>query len=195
MSTIIKIKADDIRGNGKIIVIGDEIIKKVILSVKERNTAREFSFEFCGEGQTCKGAFGIKKPQIWSVNTPCLYDYAAKIITENSSETLSGSFGFRSLSTDGKNVCLNGTPVFIRGYIRGATAHDHSNNCGLTKEEFYRKNIRAAKKYGFNLVRFHSVVPDEEFFRVADEEGLLVHIEMRLPDDIYNNLREMQTSG
>ena len=195
MSTIIKIKADDIRGNGKIIVIGDEIIKKVILSVKERNTAREFSFEFCGEGQTCKGNFGIENPQIWSVDTPYLYDYAAKIITENSSETLSGSFGFRSLSTDGKNVCLNGTPVFIRGYIRGATAHDHSNNCGLTKEEFYRKNIRAAKKYGFNLVRFHSVVPDEEFFRVADEEGLLVHIEMRLPDDIYNNLREMQTSG
>lgn len=195
MSTIIKIKADDIRGNGKIIVIGDEIIKKVILSVKERNTAREFSFEFCGEGQTCKGAFGIENPQIWSVDTPCLYDYAAKIITEKSSETLSGSFGFRSLSTDGKNVCLNGTPIFIRGYIRGATAHDHSNNCGLTKEDFYRKNIRAAKKYGFNLVRFHSVVPDEEFFRVADEEGLLVHIEMRLPDDIYNNLREMQTSG
>lgn len=195
MSTIIKIKADDIRGNGEIVVNGDKIIKKVILSVKERDTAREFSFEFCGEGQTCKGAFGIKKPQIWSVNTPCLYDYAAKIITENSSETLSGAFGFRSLSTDGKNVCLNGTPVFIRGYIRGATAHDHSNNCGLTKEEFYRKNIRAAKKYGFNLVRFHSVVPDEEFFCVADEEGLMVHIEMRLPDDIYNNLREMQTSG
>lgn len=195
MSTIIKIKADDIRGNGKIIVIGDEIIKKVILSVKERNTAREFSFEFCGEGQTCKGNFGIENPQIWSVDTPYLYDYAAKIITEKSSETLSGSFGFRSLSTDGKNVCLNGTPIFIRGYIRGATAHDHSNNCGLTKEDFYRKNIRAAKKYGFNLVRFHSVVPDEEFFRVADEEGLLVHIEMRLPDDIYNNLREMQTSG
>ena len=195
MSTIIKIKADDIRGNGKITVIGDENIKKVILSVKERDTAREFSFEFCGEGQTCKGNFGIENPQIWSVDTPYLYDYAAKIITENSSETLSGSFGFRSLSTDGKNVCLNGTSVFIRGYIRGATAHDHSNNCGLTKEEFYRKNIRAAKKYGFNLVRFHSVVPDEEFFRVADEEGLLVHIEMRLPDDIYNNLREMQTSG
>ena len=195
MSTMIKIKADDIRGNGEIIVNGDEIIKKVILSVKERDTAREFSFEFCGEGQTCKGAFVIEKPQIWSVSTPYLYDYAAKIITENSSETLSGAFGFRSLSTDGKNVCLNGTPVFIRGYIRGATAHDHSNNCGLTKEEFYRKNIRAAKKYGFNLVRFHSVVPDEEFFRVADEEGLLVHIEMRLPDDIYNNLREMQTSG
>ena len=195
MSTIIKIKADGIRGNGKIIVIGDENIKKVILSVKERDTAREFSFEFCSEGQTCKGTFVIEKPQIWSVDTPYLYDYAARIITENSSETLSGAFGFRSLSTDGKNVCLNGTPVFIRGYIRGATAHDHSNNCGLTKEEFYRKNIRAAKKYGFNLVRFHSVVPDEEFFRVADEEGLLVHIEMRLPDDIYNNLREMQTSG
>ena len=40
----------------------------------------------------------------------------------------------------------------------------------LEKEyEFYKKNIRMAKSYGFNTIRFHSVVPPEECFRAADE--------------------------
>ena len=194
MKTIIKIKADD-SGHGEVTVTSEKAIRKVILTVKEKAALREFTFEFSGKGPVCKGVFAVENPMLWSVTAPNLYEYTAKITTANSTEVISGSFGFRTISTDGKNVCLSGVPVFIRGYIRGATAHDHSNNCGLTKEDFYRKNVRAAKRYGFNLVRFHSVVPDETFFKVADEEGLLVHIEMRLPDDIYNNLSEMQTSG
>lgn len=146
-------------------------------------------------GKEAVGTFVIPEPKQWSVDLPALYAFSMDLSFADGKEIANGKFGLRTISSNEKNVCLNGTPIFIRGYIRGATAHDHANNCGLTKEEFYRKNIRAAKKYGFNLVRFHSVVPDEEFFRVADEEGLLVHIEMRLPDDIYNNLREMQTSG
>ena len=35
-----------------------------------------------------------------------------------------------------------------------------------------------AKKYGFNLVRFHSTIPTEEFVEAADEEGLLIHMEI-----------------
>ena len=193
--TLIKIKTDNIFGNGVINVISCRIIKKVLLNVKERGTAREFSFEFVGNREVLTGNFFINEPLVWSVEHPNLYDYTAEIIFASETKTLNGTFGFRKLSINGKNVCLNDTPIFIRGYIRGATAHDHSNNCRLSEEDFYRKNIKAAKKYGFNLVRFHSVVPCEEFFKVADEEGILVHIEMRLPDDIYNNLREMQTSG
>lgn len=193
--TVIKIKADNTRGRGRVYVTARSAITRVRLHVKERGTAREFSFEFAGRGNGADGGFSIDKPLLWSVTHPHLYDYTAEIASGAGTEVLSGSFGFRRLSVNKKNVCLNGTPIFIRGYIRGATAHDHANNCKLSEEEFYRKNIRAAKKFGFNLVRFHSVVPSEAFFKVADEEGMLVHIEMRLPDDIYNNLREMQTSG
>ena len=192
---IIKIKTNNTLGIGTVGVTSPRAIEKVLLIVKERGTARKFSFEFFGNGEVLEGSFSINEPLLWSVAHPHLYDYTAKIVSGSETETLKGTFGFRKISVNGKNVCLNDTPIFIRGYIRGATAHDHSNNCGLSEEEFYRKNIRKAKKFGFNLVRFHSVVPCEEFFKVADEEGILVHIEMRLPDDIYNNLREMQTSG
>ena len=192
--TILKINADE-NGNGKINVFAGKIVKKISLEVSARNDDKKYNFTFDGGEKAVSYDFSLKNAKAWSVTTPNLYDYSAEVEFADGKEILMGSFGCRSISQNGKNVCLNGTPIFIRGYIRGATAHDHSNNCKLSKEEFYRKNIRAAKKYGFNLVRFHSVVPDEEFFRVADEEGILVHIEMRLPDDIYNNLREMQTSG
>lgn len=192
--TIIKIGADE-KGNGKFTVISKKDVRSVRLEISARFCDKKYSFDFTGEKLEPLNCFVMEGAAAWDVATSNLYDYSAEVEFADDKEILKGSFGCRSISQNGKNVCLNGTPIFIRGYIRGATAHDHSNNCKLSKEEFYRKNIRAAKKYGFNLVRFHSVVPDEEFFRVADEEGILVHIEMRLPDDIYNNLREMQTSG
>lgn len=153
------------------------------------------SVDLCVDGNHAKQSFHVCKLELWSVDLPVLYGFSAKISTENGKETAEGKFGFRTLSTNGKNVCLNGVPIFIRGYIRGATAHEHSNNAGLSETEFYRKNISEAKKFGFNLVRFHSVVPDETFLSVADELGMLVHIELRPPHDIYNNLEEMVTTG
>lgn len=193
--TIIKIKADE-NGIGEIIISSDILVKNIVLTIKSRLSDERFIFNYDNIGKNLfSSEFHLKNVLAWSVQTPNLYDFSVEIQCADKLKKANGSFGCRSISQNGKNVCLNGTPIFIRGYIRGATAHDHSNNCGLTKEEFYRKNIKTAKKYGFNLVRFHSVVPDEEFFKVADEEGILVHIEMRLPDDIYNNLREMQTSG
>lgn len=135
-------------------------------------------------------SFKIKNVQIWQLSRPYLYHYELDL----GFEFIKESFGFRTLSTQGKYITLNGTPLFVRGYIRGIEAHDHKNNCNLSEEEFYRKNIRNAKKFGFNLVRFHSTVPSETFFKVADEEGILVHIEMRPPNDEYNNVLEMVES-
>lgn len=192
--TIIKIYADE-RGNGKISVLAEKPMQKVRLEIYDLSEKNKSVFEFYPEGKSGRYEFVLQNVRVWSVAGPNLYDYTAEITFADKTETAKGRFGCRSISQNGKNVCLNGTPIFIRGYIRGAAAHEHSNNCNLSEEEFYRKNIREAKKFGFNLVRFHSVVPNETFFKVADEEGLLVHIEMRLPDDIYNNLREMQTSG
>ena len=171
------------------------MIKKATLVIKELGTNRIFPFKYDVEDNNISQEFKIDNPLLWNVTSPNLYEYSLTLDCVDGVEIEKGTFGFRSISTNGKEVCINDKPVFIRGFIRGATAHDHQNNCGLTEEEFYRKNIRQAKKFGFNFVRFHSVVPSETYFRVADEEGLLVHIELRMPDDIYNNLREMTTTG
>ncbi|MGN1052169.1 MAG: glycoside hydrolase family 2 TIM barrel-domain containing protein, partial [Candidatus Scatosoma sp.] len=192
--TVVKIKANDLSGRALLSLRAEKYIDRVILTVKESD-ARESVFPIAVNGEKVEYEFRIENPVLWSVSSPFLYDYSLDVIYNDGSEKISGKFGFRNLSANGKEICLNGRPLFIRGYIRGVAAHEHANNCGLSAEEFYRKNIRNAKKFGFNFVRFHSLVPDETFFRIADEEGILVHIEMRLPDDIYNNLREMPESG
>ena len=109
--------------------------------------------------------------QTWSPDEPYLYTFT-------SSET-SCRFGFTDLSTENNSfVRLNGSPVFLRGVIRGIVAHDHPNMTGLPEKAAYEKYIRQAKKYGFNLVRFHSTVPDGSFVEAADELGFLIHLEI-----------------
>ncbi len=192
----IKINTANLSGDGTIEIASEKALRSAVLTV-ENKSGEKTVFEYLGiNGNRAKRKFKIENPKLWSVNEPNLYCYEVTAeYGDGQTETKRGRFGFRTLSQNGKNICLNGKPLFIRGYIRGATAHDHSNLCGLSEYEFYKKNISAAKKFGFNFVRFHSTVPSEEFFAVADELGLLVHIELRPPHDIYNNLEEMVTSG
>lgn len=128
----------------------------------------------------------------WSIERPVLYTLELLLTyKDGETEKLSDRFGFRYFAADEKNIYLNGYPFYMRGYIRGCAAHEHENNCNLSEYEFYKKNITVAKSYGYNTIRFHSVVPPEECFRAADELGILIHIEMRKNKDNYDNLREM----
>lgn len=194
MATIIKIQSNNLEGKGILHIVSEERICRADFCVWDKN-GKNYDFSYVCECEEWNGEFEIPNPTLWSVNAPDLYRYSLKIVFENGEEEKTGTFGFRTLSTNGKEICVNDIPVYIRGYIRGTTAHDHQNNARLSQEEFYRKNISTAKKYGFNYVRFHSVVPDETFFKVADELGMLVHIELRPPQHIYNNLEEMVTTG
>lgn len=130
--------------------------------------------------------------ELWSVERPVLYRLTALLtFADGAAETVCDSFGYRYFDCDEKNIYLNGYPFYMRAYIRGCAAHEHQNNCNLPEYEFYKKNILAAKSYGFNAIRFHSVIPPEACFRAADELGILIHIEMRAEKSEYDNLHEM----
>ncbi len=146
--------------------------------IKSNATRVEFTAKFDAEA--------------WSVEKPVIYKFFVNICYQNGeSEELFDSFGFRYFSVDNKNIYLNGFPFYMRAYIRGAAAHEHQNNCSLSEYDFYKKNILMAKSYGYNTIRFHSVVPPDECFRAADELGMLIHIEMRAESSDYDNLEEM----
>ena len=109
--------------------------------------------------------------QPWSLDHPVLY------WIEGGGEKV--RFGHTALRTfQNSKVLLNDTPIYARGYIRGIVAHDHPNMTGESDYIAAKKNISQAKKYGFNLVRFHSTIPSEDFVCAADELGLLVHMEI-----------------
>lgn len=108
--------------------------------------------------------------RLWSPENPFLYK-----LKSNIGDCI---FGYSEIKTNLNCVYLNQKPIYLRGYIRGITAHDHPNLTGKSNREYYRKNILQAKKFGFNLVRFHSTIPEDEFVQLADELGLLIHLEV-----------------
>ena len=136
--------------------------------------------------------FALFAAEPWSIESPTLYTFSVTLEYKGGErEELSDRFGFRYFSVDERYIYLNGYPFYMRAYIRGAAAHEHQNNCKLSEYDFYKKNILMARSYGFNTIRFHSVIPPEECFRAADELGMLIHIEMRREGKMYDNLKEM----
>ena len=121
---------------------------------------------------TLRHTFDAGTLEFWSPAKPVLYTFRADGFEPE-------LFGLCELETVGNTaVLVNGKPFFFRGYIRGIVAHDHPNLSGRSDYESFRRHIAQARKYGFNLVRFHSTVPSEDFVRAADELGLFIHMEI-----------------
>ncbi len=124
------------------------------------------------ENGIIRHTFDGRDLEYWSPRNPVLYTFKAAGFEPV-------IFGLNELKTIGNtSVFVNGKPFIFRGYIRGIVAHDHPNLSGKSDYESYRYHISQAKKYGFNLVRFHSTVPSEDFVRAADELGLFIHMEI-----------------
>ena len=190
-NTIVKINTANTIGNVKVYVRSQRLIEKICIKVNEEKTGRKFSFLHIVQNEEMNLSFEIENPLLWSTYTPNLYSLEMTISYGAEEETVCERFGFRTLETNERNIMLNGTPIFVRGYIRGIKCHDHKNNCRLSEYEYYKKNLTQAKRFGFNYVRFHSTIPSETLFKAADEVGMLIHIELRPEEDEYNNLEEM----
>lgn len=125
--------------------------------------------EACEDG--FKATLDASALRLWSMEDPALYTFC-----QGEEKT---KFGFCSMqAVQNKMILFNDSPIYLRGYIRGIRAHEHPNMTGKSNYEAALKNIRQAKKYGFNLVRFHSTIPSEDFVRAADELGMLIHMEI-----------------
>ena len=48
----------------------------------------------------------------------------------------------------------------------------------LSSKQTILDRVKLARSFGFNAVRFHSMVPTEPFFEAADEAGLLIMAEL-----------------
>ena len=115
----------------------------------------------------------------WTPDSPHLYTLTVRLRAGRDACEVSHDFGMRKFHVDGNCIFLNNRPFYIRGVIRGREAHDHPDLCGLSEVEYCEKYIRAAKRFGFNFVRFHSKVPSRAWFDAADRLGILTHVEVR----------------
>lgn len=113
----------------------------------------------------------IDNPQPWSEFTPILY--TRSIIYRG--DTIPVTFGFRKIEVKGRDIMLNGRPIYVRGTVE---------NCNFpltgyppTDVESWKKIIQKCKDYGINTMRFHSYCPPEAAFIAADSLGFYLQPE------------------
>ncbi len=107
------------------------------------------------------------RPKLWSPEDPVLYD--AELTCMN--DRVTDRVGFREIAVKGREILLNGKPVFLRGI----SCHEDSveNGKALTTKE-RTENIRIAKELGCNFMRLAHYPHHEETAKLADELGILL---------------------
>ena len=112
------------------------------------------------------------KPQLWSPDNPKRYQ--VEITLDNS--TIADSIGFRKIETRGKQILLNGQPIFLKGI----SIHEEKPNGGgrANSPEDARTLLSWAKELGCNFVRLAHYPHNEYMVREAERMGILVWSEI-----------------
>ncbi|MCR4834884.1 MAG: beta-glucuronidase [Bacteroidaceae bacterium] len=113
-----------------------------------------------------------KTLSLWSPHNPKLY----KVDLTINNETLSDDIGFRTIETRGKQILLNGQPIFLKGIsMHEEKAHGGGRaNC----EADARELLGWVKELGCNFIRLAHYPHNEYTVRLAERMGLLVWSEI-----------------
>lgn len=106
--------------------------------------------------------------KLWSPENPKLY----KIIIQSETDTISDEIGFRSITTEGTKILLNGKPLFLKGVniheenpLRAARAFSESDAMLL---------LKWAKELGCNIVRLAHYPHNEHMIKAAEKMGIMI---------------------
>lgn len=139
----------------------------------------------------------VASPNLWSLDNPNLYFVHSEIKEKGATiDQNKTRFGMRDIRFDAEEgMFLNGKHV----KVKGANLHQDHGGIGVAvPKEIWREKITRLKEFGFNGYRsaHHAAAP--QLLEVADEEGILVINEQRIPEtspQYLNELREVIKSS
>ncbi|MBL7968904.1 MAG: hypothetical protein JNK09_18010 [Prolixibacteraceae bacterium] len=125
------------------------------------------------------GLLTLKLPEgikTWDEFSPELYTLETSLFLNGKKvQTQTNAIGFREIAATGKNLTINGEPLFLRGTLECAifplTGHPP-----VTVQE-WTKQFKSAQAYGLNHIRFHSWCPPRAAFEAADKLGVYLQVE------------------
>ncbi|MBI5957759.1 MAG: hypothetical protein HY866_03420 [Chloroflexi bacterium] len=123
--------------------------------------------------------FTISNRSVWEPGSVALY--AVELRLEGINGTVAHfrqTFGFRELSHQGDQLLLNGGPVMLRGALNWGWYPDLL--CPIPDETTIREEFRRIRELGFNMMKLCLYVPWDRYFKIADEEGMLLWLELPL---------------
>ena len=145
--------------------------REVTLSIPDLKLKQTFVTDANG---IINSQFSILNSQLklWSPENPKLY----RVDLTLNGETLSDEIGFRTIETRGKQILLNGAPVFLKGIC----LHEEKPNGGgrANSTGYARMLLTWAKELGCNFVRLAHYPHNEYMVREAERMGILVWSEI-----------------
>ena len=163
---------------------GMPAVAKIRFTVREAGSGRvagegECEIPATGEGpeMTGQATIALRDCRLWSPEEPFLYELEAR----SEGDLLQTRFGMRSFSLDPATgrAMLNGKPYFLRG--SNVTLYrffeDPERGDKPWREEWVRRLHRAVRDMHWNSLRYCIGFPPEFWYRIADEEGILIQDE------------------
>ena len=125
------------------------------------------------ETKTVTSTYFIKNPQLWSPESPTLYE--AKVELKDAGVTIdqqTAKYGIRTFSFDAENgFVLNGQKVLING---ACVHHDDGVLGAMAFDAAEIRKVRQMKEAGFNLIRTSHNPTTRAFLDACDSIGMLV---------------------
>lgn len=138
--------------------------------------------------------FTIEHGDLWSPESPNLYDVTLKLINQRTSEVdeVQSYVGLRELTVESGELRLNGERLYLRGVLDQGYFPDGWYT-PLT-DEALRADVELTLAMGFNCARKHQKAEDPRYLHWADRLGLMVWAEMPSGKIFSTELVETLTS-
>jgi beta-galactosidase len=126
-----------------------------------------------GSTLTWEQDLSIRKPALWSVQSPVLYTAITEVYRDQQlTDRVTTPFGIRSITIDAVNgFRLNGQPLKLKG---GCVHHDNGPLGAKAYDRAEERKVELLKASGYNAVRCAHNPPSPAFLDACDRLGMLV---------------------
>jgi len=156
---------------GNIQLSGEDFPSTAQISIPELRITKAIDIDTEGNG---KFKLSSKNLELWSPENPKLYE----IVLSAGEDKMTDNIGFRTIETKGKQIVLNGNPIFLRGisvHDENPIRKDRANSVDDAK-----LLLGWVKELGCNFARLAHYPHQENIVRLADEMGILLWEELPL---------------
>lgn len=130
------------------------------------------SGRFVAEAVGKENMLEVKNVQLWQPLNAYLYTFTIQIINGSSViDEYREEIGIRTVRVEGNQLLINNEPVYLKGFSKQEDSELRGAGFSLP---FLKRDFELLKWSGANCVRTANFPHAEEFYQLADREGIIV---------------------
>ena len=149
----------------------EEAGQEITLSIPELKLKQKFVTDDKGQINS-QLSVPSSKLELWSPENPKLY----KVEIARGDEVITDEIGFRTIETRGRQLLLNGKPIFLRGVCSHEETAYTSRRCNSAEDA--DTLLGWARQLGCNFLRLAHYPHNEHAVREAERQGFLLWSEI-----------------